>query len=400
MNQHAPRKTDPPHAVSKASGISDWRIFLPVVALVILLWVAILVAGCDRGKGLRGGPAADSQGDGKLDIVTTTGMIRDMVQAIVGDDARVHAMMGAGTDPHLYQPNRGDIVRVLNADIVVYNGLHLEGRLGEVLERRKSSGDTLIAVGELLPPGQLLDADAGLHDPHIWMDVSLWRQATELLATELESSLVGDQQAMAARVKAYRDELTQLDRWGEAAIASIPENQRVLVTAHDAFRYFGKRYGIAVHGVQGVSTVSESAISDVNRLVELIVDKKIPAIFFETSVPQRQIEAIVEGARQKGVNVSSDWTLFSDSMGADNTPEGTYVGMMKHNFRTITEALGGDPDVALPASEAAAKIEKSAARGPGSPSGQNFTNGHSFIDGHGIPIETGATLTWQVEASG
>lgn len=341
-------KTEQP-ITGRSDHYDRWTAYLPVVCVVVLLWITILAAGCDRQMdALTGNRAIIADSDGKLKIVTTTGMIRDMVGALVGDNAHVHAMMGAGTDPHLYQPNRGDMVRVLDADIVVYNGLHLEGRLGEVLERRKNSGGKSIAVGELLPYDQLMAADAGLYDPHIWMDVSLWSQAMENLATQLSSSMISDPETLSSRAKIYAEELSDLDRWGAAAIATIPEDQRVLVTAHDAFRYFGERYGVTVHGVQGVSTVSEAAISDVNRLVDLIVEKKIPAIFVETSVSDKQVKAIVEGAQQKKMDVTSDWTLFSDSMGADDTVEGTYVGMMKHNFRTITEALGGDPNVPVP----------------------------------------------------
>ena len=338
-------------SLSPSRTLANNAIGLPIAALMVLLWIAIFAAGCDRIVDEFDEEAKRKvipSSDGKLTVVTTTGMIRDMVVALVRDDAHVYAMMGAGTDPHLYQPNRGDMVRVLDADVVVYNGLHLEGRLGEVLERRNSSGGKTIAIGEVIPREVLMDADAGVRDPHLWMDVSIWSQAIEGLARDLGSAMVVAPETLSSRVKIYQDELDDLDRWGAAAIATIPENQRVLVTAHDAFRYFGRRYGIAVHGVQGVSTASEAAISDVNRLVSLIVKKKIPAIFVETSVSDKQVKAIVEGARQKNIDVTSNWTLYSDSMGADGTPGGTYIGMMKHNFRTITEALGGNPDVPLP----------------------------------------------------
>ena len=306
-----------------------------VIPAFLLLWLALSV-GCNRSSS----PTADAE-VAKLRIVTTTGMVRDMVSALVADDADVESIMGPGVDPHLYQPSRGDSVILLQAHIVVHNGLHLEGRLGEVLESRAETDAPTIAVAETLSSDRLLDADAGLHDPHIWMDVSLWSEAAGHVAEQLSAAMPEHAEAISQRSAELRNQLRTLDAWGAETISSIPESQRLLVTAHDAFQYFGKRYGVEVHGVQGVSTISDAAISDVNRLVDLIVSRKVPAVFFESSVSPRQVKAIVEGARQKGLEVSSDSTLLSDSMGADNTPEGTYVGMMQHNFRTIAEALGG-----------------------------------------------------------
>ena len=278
-----------------------------------------------------------------MQIVTTTGMVRDMIAALTGPAAQVESIMGAGVDPHTYQPRRSDAVKLRNADVVVYNGLHLEGRLAEVMETRAKTGGKTIAVGETLDVAKLLDADAGTHDPHIWMDVALWSEATERVAEELSAALPELADDIQRRTNDYRAELTRLDRWGEEAIESIPPSQRVLVTAHDAFRYFGRRYGVEVHGVQGISTDSTPAINEVNRLVDLIVEKRVPAIFFESSVSPRQVKAIIEGAQQRGHSLSSDATLLSDSMGADGTPQGTYVGMMVHNFQTIARSLGGDP---------------------------------------------------------
>jgi manganese/zinc/iron transport system substrate-binding protein len=312
-----------------------FRLISVVIPTVLLLWFAV-TAGCSRSSGPQ-----TQVGNSKPKIVTTTGMIRDMVQTLVGPDAEVTAIMGPGVDPHLYQPSRGDSVKLLEADIVVYNGLHLEGRLGEVLETRSDSDAASIAVGETLDEEKLLDADAGLHDPHIWMNVSLWRDAAINVASALADLMPDHADSILERATQLDIELDELDQWGEVTIESIPESQRVLVTAHDAFQYFGKRYGVEVYGVQGVSTISDAAISDVNRLVDLIVDRKVPAVFFESSVSPRQVKAIVEGAQQRGLDVSSDSTLLSDSMGADGTPEGTYVGMMRHNFETIALALGG-----------------------------------------------------------
>ncbi len=339
------------------------QLLVVILTLITLLWTVISVSGCDRSKPSTVKQESVSEKKSPQ-VVTTTGMVRDMVSAMLGPDANVHAIMGPGIDPHLYQPNRGDSVKLLEADVVVYNGLHLEGRLGELLERRSGSGGVTIAVGELLDAGKLLDADAGTHDPHIWMDVSLWNEAAGLLAEELASALPDQADAIGQRSDAYQKELAELDRWAADAIDTIPPSQRILVTAHDAFRYFGKRYGIEVHGVQGVSTESKAGIKDINDLVDLIVERKVPAVFFESSVSPRQVEVIVEGAHQRGVTVSSDWELFSDSMGADDTPEGTYMGMMRHNFRTITTALGGNADEGTDDTGATTKS-------PGTDSGQS-----------------------------
>lgn len=309
-----------------------------ITPIMLLLWLAVS-SGCSSSS--DGPNDSVSAGGAKPQIVTTTGMVRDMVQTLVGTDAEVTAIMGPGVDPHLYQPSRGDSIKLLEADIVIYNGLHLEGRLGEVLEARAKSNNATIAVAETLDESELLDADAGLHDPHIWMNVALWKDAAANVASALADRMPEHADAIFERAENLERELAQLDKWGEATIASIPESQRVLVTAHDAFQYFGQRYGVEVHGVQGVSTISDAAISDVNRLVDLIVERQVPAVFFESSVSPRQVKAIVEGAQQRGLDVSSDSTLLSDSMGADGTPEGTYIGMMRHNFATIATALGG-----------------------------------------------------------
>lgn len=316
----------------------SFQLMAIIAPIILLLWVA-LTSGCNSSS--EGQNDSLSEAGTKPQIVTTTGMVRDMVQSLVGTDAEVTAIMGPGVDPHLYQPSRGDSIKLLEADIVIYNGLHLEGRLGEVLEARSKKNNATIAVAETLDEGELLDADAGLHDPHIWMNVALWKDAAVNVASALADRMPEHAESIFERSADLEQELEQLDQWGEATIASIPESQRVLVTAHDAFQYFGKRYGVEVYGVQGVSTISDAAISDVNRLVNLIVERKVPAVFFESSVSPRQVKAIVEGAQQRGLDVSSDSTLLSDSMGADGTPEGTYVGMMRHNFGTIATALGG-----------------------------------------------------------
>ena len=313
-----------------------------LVLLLIMLWGTLVSVGCNRQIGPNAGPGANAVANGQsLEVVVTTGMVRDLVDALLPDDIRVTALMGPGVDPHLHQPTRTDAVRINSADLVVYNGLHLEGRLGEVLDSRSKSGKATISVGDQLPEARLLDADAGLHDPHIWMDVALWSEAAEGVAAELVQWQPSRKQEIAGALVELKTNLTTLDQWSERTLATIPEKQRILITAHDAFRYFGRRYAMEVHGVQGVSTMSEAAISDANRLVDLIVSRGVSAVFFETSVSERQVKAIVEGARRRGMNVSSDSTLYSDSLGNETSDAGTYVGMIRHNVRTMATALGG-----------------------------------------------------------
>ncbi len=313
-----------------------------IVLLLVMLWGTLVSVGCRRQAESTAGPDANTVGNGQsLEVVVTTGMVRDLVDALLPDDVRVTALMGPGVDPHLHQPTRTDAVRINSADLVVYNGLHLEGRLGEVLDSRSKAGKATISVGDQLPVARLLDADAGLHDPHIWMDVALWSEAAEGVAVELIQWQPSREQEIRSALAELKTTLEGLDQWSEQTLATIPEKQRLLITAHDAFRYFGRRYAMEVHGVQGVSTMSEAAISDANRLVDLIVSRGVSAVFFETSVSERQVKAIVEGARRRGMNVSSDSTLYSDSLGSATSDAGTYVGMIRHNVQTVATALGG-----------------------------------------------------------
>ncbi|TWU48219.1 metal ABC transporter solute-binding protein, Zn/Mn family [Rubripirellula reticaptiva] len=330
--------------VNSPNDRSQVRFVAAIVVSLAMFWAALLLGGCNHSAATSAGRSTqdlDSSGKTRKKIVTTTGMIGDMVSILVGPDANVETIMGPGVDPHLFTPSRSVAVKLRAADIVVYNGLHLEGRLGDVLAGRDGDPKNTIAIGETLPHDQLIDADAGVHDPHIWMDVSLWSEAVGNVSRRLSELMPEHADAIAVRASKYQAELAVLDQWGGKAMESIPESQRIMITAHDAFRYFGRRYHVEVHGVQGVSTISDAAIRDVNRLVDLISSRNVPAVFFESSVSERQVKAIVEGARKRGQEVSSDWVLLSDSMGAADTPSGNYIGMMRHNFGTIAKALGG-----------------------------------------------------------
>lgn len=277
-------------------------------------------------------------------IVCTVGMITDIAARVAGDRATVSGIMPSGTDPHLFLPSRTDVAMLSRGDVVFYNGLLLEGRMTDVLERAATGGKPVIAVTESLDESFLLAPPefAGHHDPHVWMDPSAWAKAAEvvrdrLIAFDPEGSAVYE--ANAATMLA---DIEDLNAYAEAVLATVPENQRTLVTAHDAFNYFGRRFGFEVVGIQGISTDSEAGVRDIERLVTLIVDNNIPAVFVESTVAERNVRALVDGARAQGQDVIIGGSLFSDAMGAPGTWEGTYIGMIDHNVTTIARALGGD----------------------------------------------------------
>ncbi|MFM1770047.1 MAG: hypothetical protein RJA22_2576 [Verrucomicrobiota bacterium] len=276
-------------------------------------------------------------------VVVTTGMVKDLVEGVAGTNARVTALLGEGVDPHLYRPTRDDMARLLGADAIVYSGLMLEGRMTETFLKLSRRGVPVLAVGELLEGRyRLVPKGAGGHaDPHVWMDVKAWAQAARELARalgRLDPPLAPAYEAGAGR---YAARLEELDGAVRAAVATIPRERRVLITAHDAFGYFGRAYDIEVRGVQGLSTESEAGVADINNLVEFIVQRRIPALFVETSVSDKNIRALVEGCRARGHTVAIGGTLFSDAMGAPGTYEGTYPGMIDHNVTRVVRALGG-----------------------------------------------------------
>ena len=281
-----------------------------------------------------------------LKIVATTEMVADIVRHVVGAHGTVAGLMGSGTDPHLFKATRNEIKKLYDADVVFYSGLMLEGRMQETLKQVNTAARPVIAVTsglEANEPGFLRSPPdfEGHFDPHVWMDVNAWSRCTEVVVetmSKVDPAHAGDYEQNA---KEYRAELSELDQYVKQVIHSIPESQRVLVTAHDAFGYFGSRYGIDVRSVQGVSTEAEAGIKDVNRLVDFLVERKLPAIFVESSVNEKNIRAVIEGAGSRGVTVKVGGELFSDAMGAEGTYEGTYVGMLDHNATMISQALGG-----------------------------------------------------------
>ncbi len=276
------------------------------------------------------------------DVLCTTNILGDTVAQIVPEGMHAAALMGPGVDPHLYTPTQRDILALARARVIVYNGLHLEGQMGRVLAALGRSRPVLAATDAIEPEALLRTEDSEAYDPHIWFDVRLWSKTVPWLADRLAQHFPARAEELKAAAARYKEELDRLDRWVEAQIRRIPEERRVLVTAHDAFRYFGRRYGIEVVGLQGISTASEAGLQDLHRLVDLIVQRRIPAIFVETSVPRRAIEALQAACRARGHEVRIGGALYSDALGPPGSGADSYVGMVRTNVRTIVDALTQD----------------------------------------------------------
>ena len=275
-------------------------------------------------------------------VTTTIGMITDIVQQVAGDKATVEGIMKGDADPHVFTPSRGDVVMLDQADVIFYNGLMLEGKMGDVLIKMARGGKPVYAVTEMLSDGQYVMSDESEHfDPHVWMDVRGWSLTVKAVAKALSEYDPPNAASYDANAKAYLAQLDQLDAYAKQVIASIPQQKRVLITAHDAFNYMGRAYDLKVMGVQGISTESEAGLKRINELVAYLVENKIQAVFVEASVSEKNITALVEGAAAKGHKVEIGGKLYSDSMGAPGTYEGTYIGMIDHNVSTIARALGG-----------------------------------------------------------
>lgn len=302
------------------------------IAIIVFLSMTIaILSGCSLTK------SAFEQ-DGKLHITATIGMITDVVEQIGGNRVSVIGLMGPGVDPHLYKASQGDIAKLDEAELIFYGGLHLEGKMTEIfhmLSRKKP----VVAVTNAIPEDQLRTLTEGVHDPHVWFDVKKWMSASEVIRDTLITEDPIHETEYRERADAYLKKLQELDQYARDQIASIPLSGRVLVTAHDAFGYFGDAYNIEVVGLQGISTASEYGSKDVTSLRDMIVERKIKAVFVESSVPKKSIEAVIEGAAQKGHKVVIGGELFSDAMGKAGTDEGTYIGMVKHNVDTIVAAL-------------------------------------------------------------
>ena len=314
--------------------------------LACWLAVGLMLAGCGKGD-TAGSTSGDTTGrdsrQSGYTVVATVGMVADIARAVAGDRAEVIGLMGSGVDPHLYKPTRSDVERMLAADVIFYNGLLLEGKMTDSLVRAATAGKKVSAVTELLDEQYLLEPAEfhGLYDPHVWMDPSAWVRAVEVVRDKLTEYDPDGEPVYDANAAAYTGQLAALERYAAGVLASVPEQQRVLVTAHDAFNYFGRRFGYEVVGIQGLSTESEAGVQDIERLVDMLVEREIGAVFVESTVSPRNINALVAGARAQGHTVVIGGKLFSDAMGDDGTYEGTYLGMIDHNATLIARALGG-----------------------------------------------------------
>lgn len=297
---------------------------------VVVLSLSFLLFGC----------SVETEDEKEGIVVATTGQIADAIKEISGDHLQVSALMGPGVDPHLYKATQSDLSKLDKAEVIFYNGLHLEGQMLDIFEQM-AKDKTVLAVGETLDEKQLLasDTDAMLHDPHIWFDVELWKGVVKAISTQLQEEYPEFKADFQTNEAAYLKKLDDLQSYAEKRVNEIPQQQRILVTAHDAFNYFGRSQGFEVRGLQGLSTDSEYGVKDVQEMVDFLVENKIKALFIESSVSDKAMKAVIEGAKEKGHDIVIGGELFSDAMGAEGTTEGTYIGMYQHNIDTIVDAL-------------------------------------------------------------
>ena len=278
--------------------------------------------------------------NGKIKVVTTTTMLTDLVSEIGGDHVSLQGLMGAGVDPHLYKASEGDVSKLYGADIIFYSGLHLEGKLVDVFEKMEGKKNT-VSLGDRLPKDELIPSEyfASNYDPHVWFNIQFFKQFAQIVTEELSKADPANAESYSENNKKYQKKLDALESEIKSTIATLPAENRILVTAHDAFNYFGKAYGFQVVGLQGISTATEAGVKDVQNLSEFIIKNNIKAIFVESSVPRRTIEALQQAVLSKKHNVEIGGSLYSDALGNPGTVEGTYIGMFKYNVNTIVNAL-------------------------------------------------------------
>ena len=303
----------------------------PVIAAAVMI---LDTAACFFGVDPHGG-----KGD-KLTVAATTTMLSDMAREIGGRYVEVEGLMGSGVDPHQYKAGAGDAEKLRRAQVVLYNGLHLEGKLGEVLSSREGSR-TVICAGDGREPRLLIKTDDGAYDPHIWYDVALWRQAAEYVARELGKADPAHAAEYTENLRRYDRKLERLDRYIREQTEKIPSERRVLVTAHDAFAYFGRAYGFEVVGLQGINTASEAGTADISRLADYIAEREIPALFVETSVSPKSVEALCAAVNARGFRTETGGVLYSDSLGDRESGTETYIKTFRANIDAIVRGLGG-----------------------------------------------------------
>lgn len=307
---------------------------------IILLCCTFLLAACnDKSATSSEQKNTGKDNNKKITVVTTIAQIGEPLSVIGGDRVEVKSLMGPSVDPHLYQATHGDIQTLENADVVFYNGLHLEANMVDIFEEIEKS-KSVLAIGETIDKSKLLHDENNAVDPHIWFDIDLWQQALDAAVDQLKDYSPEDANYFEENKVKYFEELKQLKEDAKK-LTEIPEEQRILVTAHDAFGYFGRMHNMKVVGLQGLSTDGEIGISDIQNTIDTIVKYKVPAVFVESSINESSIKAVIEGAKKQGVSIQLGGELFSDAMGKAGTEEGTYLGMYRHNIDTIYTALKG-----------------------------------------------------------
>lgn len=311
------------------------------VALLVV-FAAALLAGCGTDAAGSGGPGG-TVSDRKVRVTTTTNFITDTVRQIGGNRVEVTGLMGPGVDPHLYKASASDVGKLRKADVIVYSGLQLEGKMADILEKLEES-QTTVAITRDIPRDSLLlppDDVAEQYDPHIWFDVTNWMFAAKTTAATLKEKDPEGAEIYDENLKKYLAELEAADKYVTDRVREIPQTSRTLVTSHDAFEYFGRRYGMKVAAIQGISTAAEATTTDVQRVAKVIVDRGVKTVFIESSVPRQTIDAVVAAARKQGADATVGEELFTDAAGDEGTPEGTYIGMVKANADRIAEGLKG-----------------------------------------------------------
>ena len=297
---------------------------------LLLLATSLLFISCEGDR---------ESNNGKKKIVVTTNIIFDAVEYIAGDKNEVVGLMGAGVDPHLYKASQKDVSKLTSADMLVYNGLHLEGKMIDILEKMKRN-KTVIAVSDGVEESNIIRSDEfATPDPHIWFDAMIWKQAIAYFTEELNKWDTANASYYTERMQSYLAQLDEVDSYAKQELKQIEKQQRVLITAHDAFNYFGRAYDIEVYGLQGISTMSEFGLKDVSNLVTFIIDREIKSVFVESSVSEKALKSVVEGCEKQGHKVKIGGMLYSDAMGEREGPEGTYKGMFSYNISTISKGL-------------------------------------------------------------
>lgn len=278
-------------------------------------------------------------------IVATTGILTDAIKNIVKDSAEVISIMGTGVDPHLYKASQGDLYKFLEADYIFYNGLNLEGKMADVLSKL-SRTKTVIGVSDQLPKSLIItdSSFASAYDPHVWFDVDIWKEVIKIASHSLQELDTSNATYYRRNTDQYLKQLDSLSAFINYELSKIPKHRRILITAHDAFSYLGRKYDIEIRSLQGISTLSDFGLRSVSDLVNIIIEQKIPAVFIETSISDRSVKAVVEGVRKKGFPLKIGGSLYSDALGERNGPQGNYIGMVKYNIQTIVQGLKDKKD--------------------------------------------------------